>query len=587
MLCPVAVQQAAREAEIYLRVNLAGYQPEERKVALAFAAIPIEQSFFLIDADGNRQVHECSTQRLEGASWGTYSHHVEIDFSAYRTTGRYYLRHGRSGICSPVFRIDSKVRDDLPDMLLEFMRQQRCGYNPFLDVVCHPFDARTADGPMPDASYLDARGGWHDAGDQLKYLITSSNATVQMLLAYRMAPRLFGDRFNDHGQERPNGVPDVLDEARWGLDWMLKLHPAADQLYHQVADDRDHSGWRLPEHDTSDYGWGPGSYRVVYFATGKPQGLGKFQSVSTGIANLAGRYAAAMALAHQTWKEDPGLRAYAMRCLQAGIEVYRMGKRQEGFQQGNSYGAPYRYNEDTWADDMEWGAAELYRSTGASEYRADAERYAQLIGSTSWMGLDTAGHYQYYPFMNLGHFALHESAGQQLGRLLEGYYRDGLEKCREKAERNPYRIGVPFIWCSNNLVVALASQARLYERMSGDPAYRPLADAQLDWLFGRNPWGTSMFTGFPEGGTFPRDPHLITTNLTGRTVRGGLVDGPVSAGIFRSLKGVSLSRPDPFALFQCEQAVYHDDLKDYSTNEPTMDGTASAILLLALAASAH
>jgi hypothetical protein len=118
--------------------------------------------------------------------------------------------------------------------------------------------------------------------------------------------------------------------------------------------------------------------------------------------------------------------------------------------------------------------------------------------------------------------------------------------------------------------------------MTGDTSYRTFTAAQLDWLFGRNPWGTSMFTGIPENGIFPRDPHLPTTNLTGRAVRGGLVDGPVAETIFKSLKGVALSRPDPFAAFQCATAVYHDDMADYSSNEPTMDGTASAILLLAL-----
>ena len=60
------------------------------------------------------------------------------------------------------------------------------------------------------------------------------------------------------GSQGPNGMADVLDEARWGLDWMLKMHPEPDALYHQVADDRDHIGLRLPQDETADYGWGPG-----------------------------------------------------------------------------------------------------------------------------------------------------------------------------------------------------------------------------------------------------------------------------------------------------------------------------------------
>ena len=91
-----------------------------------------------------------------------------------------------------------------------------------------------------------------------------------------------------------------------------------------------------------------------------------------------------------------------------------------------------------------------------------------------------------------------------------------------------------------------------------------------------------MFTGWPEGAPSPTQPHLPTTNLTGRAVRGGLVDGPVKASIFGSLKGVALTRADLYAPFQAGEAVYHDDVMDYATNEPTMDGTAAAILMFAV-----
>jgi hypothetical protein len=285
----------------------------------------------------------------------------------------------------------------------------------------------------------------------------------------------------------------VLDEARRGLEWMLKLHPAPDQLYHQVADDRDHWGWRLPPNERADYGWGAGSNRVVYCADGRPQGLGRYASESTGLANLAGRYAAAMALAFQIWKDDPTQAAFARRCRNAAEQVYQMGRAQEGVQQGNSFGAPYRYAEITWADDMEWGAAELFRATGRPQFLEDAKRYARLAAAESWMGREQTGHYEYYPFFNAGHFRLHGLVDPEFRRQLEGWYREGIERCRAAADRNPFGVGVPFIWCS--------------------------------------------------------------------------------------LKGVSITEPDPLAEFQDARAVYHDDLHDYASNEPTMDGTASAILM--------
>jgi hypothetical protein len=94
-----------------------------------------------------------------------------------------------------------------------------------------------------------------------------------------------------------------------------------------------------------------------------------------------------------------------------------------------------------------------------------------------------------------------------------------------------------------------------------------------------------MFTMIPDGGAYPKDVHLPVNAVLKRQVRGALIDGPVYRRIFQSLRGVTISEPDPFADFQDERAVYHDDIKDYATNEPTMDGTASAILLWALKAT--
>jgi endoglucanase len=384
------------------------------------------------------------------------------------------------------------------------------------------------------------------------------------------------------GNPGPNGIPDVLDEARWGLDWLLKLHPAPDQLYHQVADDRDHIGLRLPQNETADYGWGKGGARVVYAADGQPQGFGQFKSESTGLANLAGRHAAALALAWQVWHKDPQQRAFAERCLAAAKIAYDLGRAKEGVQQGNSCKAPYRYEETTWADDMEWGAAELFRATRKPRYLEDACRYARLAANESWMGREQTKHYQFYPFLNLGHFRLHGVADAASRKELDHFYREGLERCVEASRGNPYRVGVPFIWCSDNLVVALATQGLLYERMTGDARFREFTARQRDWLLGRNPWGYSFLT--EVGAVFPTDVHLQTTNLTGRRVRGGLVDGPVYERIFQSLRGVSITEPDPLAAFQDPRAVYHNDFYDYATNEPTMDGTASAVLLWALCA---
>ena len=575
----------------HLRASQVGYPVRGPKLAVVLACEPLPRQFDVVEPDSGRSVLQGSTGPVTGMRWGRFKHVAELDFTALRQPGRFRLRIGGS-VSLPIV-VDDAVFRPLPDLLLEFMRQQRCGFNPWLNAACHQLDGRTAYGPLPAGTAIEVRGGWHDAADLLKYLLTSSNATAQMLLAWEMCRRtsetprslLFDDRFDALGQSGANGLPDLLDEARWGLEWMLKLHPASGQLYHQVGDDRDHCGWRLPQDERADYGWGQGGYRVVYAADGRPQGLGRYRSESTGVANLAGRYAAAMALAFQIWKDDPNQAGFARRCLTAGEEVYQLGRDREGVQQGNSYGAPYRYAETTWTDDMEWGAAELFRATGNRSYLDDAKRYADLARSESWMGREEASHYQFYPFFNAGHFRLHGVVDVEFQRLLEGWYREGIERCRTAGEENAFGVGVPFIWCSNNLVVALVTQCLLYEQMTGDDRYREFAARHRDWLLGRNPWGTTQFMGV--GIVWPENVHLMTTRLTGRTLRGGLVDGPVYERIFNSLKGVSITEPDPLAEFQDPRAVYHDDWQDYASNEPTMDGTASAILMWAAVQTAR
>ena len=577
--------QAAQPAAdtVFIRLNLVGYLSEDAKEAVAFARVPVAGAFSVVEETTGRVAFSGQARQQRRSDWGgRYPHHALLDFSGVAAPGRYHLRFEPTGNVSPSFSIGRERLGRPQESLLLFLRQQRCGYNPYLDRVCHRRDGRTFYGPMPDSTFIDLSGGWHDAGDQLKYLITGSNATARLLLAYSLLPSRFGDGVNALGQQGPNGLPDVLDEARWGLDWLEKMHPAPTWLFHQVADDRDHIGWKWPDRDSSDYGWGPNSYRAAYFATGTPQGLREHKSEATGVANLAGRTAAAFALAAHVWREEVGDTVQAAVYLHKARTAYALGRANEGFQQGNSYGAPYRYNESTWADDMEWGAAELYRVTGERQYLAEAKHYARQAATTSWMPLDSADHYRYYPFVNVGHFALYPHVDAAFQDTLAGYYRAGIEATLRRGQGNPYTIGVPFIWCSNNLVVALATQIALYERMTGDTRYHAFLLAQRDWLLGRNPWGSSMFTGIPEAGEYPLDVHTSVWALTREMVPGGLVDGPVYATIYNSLKGLRLNEADEFAAFQTDFVVYHDDIGDYSTNEPTMDGTAGAVLLMAL-----
>ncbi|WP_242092256.1 glycoside hydrolase family 9 protein [Aestuariivivens sediminicola] len=567
--------QAASDMEI--RVNLRGYPSHMPKTALLLSKSALEApTLILMDATGTMR----GTYKgvLHSTHWYPFSHYYTFDFSDFQDEGSYYFQLKGSGITSHNFIIGPypKWQEDV----VGFIRTQRCGFNPYTGAFCHQKDGLSFYGKRPDSTRIDATGGWHDAGDQLKYLITGSNTTARLLMAFQMKPDQFKDEYNAKGLIGANDLPDILDEARWGLEWLLKLHPAPDELYHQVADDRDHRGFKLPHEDNADYGWGANSFRPVYYATGQPQGLSEYQSQATGIANLAGRSAATLALGYEVFSTFEAHKGFADECLKAAHELYAMGRRQEGFQQGNSYGAPYRYEENTWADDMEWAAALLYRITKKKPFLDAARAYAKRIGTWSWMERDTARHYEMYPFVNMGHYALWQSGTSNDKKEAIAYYEHNLEQIEKSAAENPYGVGHLFIWCSNNLAAAVATQAMLYEDMTGSKKYRTLMQNHMNWLLGLNPWNSSMITEIPENADTPVDVHMPFWKIKKEAIKGSLVDGPIWTSILDNMIGIELSAPDEYAHLQPQHIKYHDDWADYSTNEPTLDGSAELLLIL-------
>jgi hypothetical protein len=229
---------------------------------------------------------------------------------------------------------------------------------------------------------------------------------------------------------------------------------------------------------------------------------------------------------------------------------------------------------------MEWGAAELYKATGEKKYLDDAIHYANLIAEYSWMEKDSTNHYEMYPYVNMGHFALWEIGTDSIKKKMIDYYAHNLDRILSKAKQNDYGVGHLFVWCSNNFAAAVSTQAILYEKMTGDQKYSGLMQDHVNWLLGLNPWGTSMITGIPEKGDFPVDVHMPFWRIKKEVIKGSLVDGPLWSSIHEGMLQISLSEPDEYRMFQPKHITYWDDWADYSTNEPTMDGSADLFLLL-------
>lgn len=323
----------------WIRVNQLGYTPKAVKAAVWAGKEDIAvSSFEIIDILTEKAVFQGRDIR-EYNSYACFTKIRRLNFSDFQKRGTFYIRAGK--IQSPKFIIADDVYEGAADFLLGYMRQQRCGYNPFLQDTCHTEDGFIVDHPELESVHIDVTGGWHDASDYLQYVTTSANATYQMLFAYQQNPHAFGDKYDKKGEPGGNGIPDILDEAKWGLDWLDKMNPEYGVMFNQIADDRDHMGFRLPTEDTVDYG--KGLERPVYLVTGKPQGLGKYKNRTTGVSSTAAKYASAFALGGELLQKY--YPEFCQKISVKALEAYKYAQSDLGVCQTASNRSPYFYEE--------------------------------------------------------------------------------------------------------------------------------------------------------------------------------------------------------------------------------------------------
>jgi endoglucanase len=540
---PAPAPSASPAAPLYLRVNQVGFRPGDFKSALAMTDRDLGgQDFEVRTSWGQGRVFGGKVGADRGR-YGRFAHVYELDFSPLSVKGRFVVRLG--GVDSPVFAINDEAHAQLLAKSLVFFRVQRCGEeNPARGHgACHTQDGVARGGPA-DGTAVRAGGGWHDAGDYIKFLITTGYATNLVLSTYLRHPDAFAD-------DDANRIPDVLEEARVGLDWILKLWDGAKGvLYYQVSDAADHGTWRLPEQDKDP--------RPVWACE---PGKG---------ANVAGKAAATLAMAAVIWN-DPAKAYYdadrVATYLEAAKQIYAYGKQRPGAQPSNP---PEFYTERSFEDNMALAALALYRATGQASYLKEARELAQRAGGAgalSWSDSHALAHYEIA--------RADRSYVPEAKRHLE----TTLEAARGFAAADPFRVGLAKLhWGSSPDMAGVALQAFWYRDLTGDGRYLALAQQQWDYLLGANPWGVCFVGGL--GTMWPRFPHHQIADLAHLELTGFWDEGPVPLSVFTEQK-IKLARPDAYETFQSDGAVYHDDKQDYVTNEPTLDANAAGLSLTA------
>ena len=518
----------------YMRLNQVGFVPDDVKSCVVFSTKTMTGELFAIqDARTNRRVYETHLRSSAGAH-GKFTYCYRVDFSPLTTPGVYVAEV--AGARSFPFSIGDALYDAVVDSLMMFFRAQRCGATgPMLHDPCHPYDAtRLVAGNVIRRSPCDAAGGWHDAGDYVKFLNTAAFTTYTLLFAYDFDPVKFGFD-NDR-----NGTPDILEEARVGLDWLTKLAYTPHTFITQVQDLRDHDqGWRKPERDLLAHD------RPGFVGVGK---------------NLIGVYSATMALATRIWRRNTSDADFAERCLTLSENFYSI--RNEAPDIDTSGSGMYR--DTRYLGKLALAAVELHLATGRTEYLAQAKAYADSAGSDYWWSWGDINAYAQYRLAKSDP----RYAKYILSSLL--FFNAGKNK-------RIFGEAVEDSWGSNTAILGAALHAILWKDITGAPTFDSLAACQRDFVLGRNPWGVSFVNGI--GTLYSRRLHSQVAHFNGGRIPGAVAAGPVSAARLARYT-VPFERADEFAEFQSESAVYRDDRMDYVTNEPTIATNAVAVFVM-------
>ncbi len=525
--------QKGGEDDIFIRVNQAGFKSGDIKTAIVFTDSDLSGAkFFVIDKIADAPVFTDRLKKLN-TKFGDFKFSYEIDFTDVKDEGKYYIKIKDS--VSPQFSINNKVYYGLTADLLKFFSVQRCGYTePFMHKVCHIADVTSLRiGADTLKKTHDATGGWHDAGDYGKFLNTTAFSTYMLLASYEFAPEKFCMDNNN------NNVSDLLEEAKIGLDWLLRADYENKAFITQVQDEKDKTvGWRMPSAD-------PLGFNRPGFV-----GIGK---------NLIGVYVAALSIGSRIWDKTLRYKSYSDRLKETAIHFYAM---KDDVPDIDSSGTGY-YRDADFNGKLALAAIELYQTTGESNYLDDAKKYAEIAGSESWWG-----------WGNMAAFADYKIA--RYDSSFTDLLRKSLEHYKEHSEKRTFGEGVDLYWGSNMTLLGVSLTNLLYKRLTGDNSFAKLARIHEDYVLGRNQWGISFICC--HGERYAAHLHHQIGFFNNGKLPGGFAGGPVMKSVYGNLE-LKYKTLDSFLKFQTKDAYYRDDFVDYITNEPTISGNATAIFV--------
>ena len=503
-----------------IKVDQFGYLPDAEKIAIISSP---KQGF---NADNSFDPDPVYQLRREGDHTLLYSAALQtwqygdvdpmsgdkvwwFDFSSVTAEGNYYLYDEKNDRYSKNFRIDWQIYQPVLKQALRTFFYQRANHakqepfaqSPWLDEASHQnpeqdTDCRLMNPDNPEvgdpATSRDLSGGWYDAGDYNKYVNYADGAVHELLLAYEENPLIWGDdwQFPESG----NGVPDILDEIKWELDWLLRMQTESGAFLHKVASINWDKIGTPPSSDLVKRRYAPATMSATLSATG------------------------ALAHAAIVYAEIPSLKRYASQLTDAAQRGWawigaNLDQLPSDFNNAGFINATAEDNEATQRGNLLSAALYLYLRTGEAAYldlvQAQAPSVWRFFSEQAlfFEGADVG-------FQNAALYYLRFEPSSPFAEQIRQIYQQSINDADAyyaplyvaEKQREAYRVFINYYAWGSNRSHAQAGNVLMGMNLLSPQVqanygyYRNLASAHLHYLHGQNPLDLVYLTNMEQFG---------------------------------------------------------------------------------------
>lgn len=529
-----------------IRYNQIGYFPNKSKyINLVSINNFSPKNYQVLDANDNVVLNGTSETVNYWNDGGEYVSKVNV--SSITSPGVYKFKTNELEIN---FEIGSDIYTSLSEASLKYYYYNRASTSisstyggAFTRNLGHPDNivyvhSSAASQDRPTGTIISSPKGWYDAGDYNKYIVNSGISTYTLLAAYEHYRSYYSSK-NINIPETGGNIPDILDEVKWNLDWMLTMQEASDGgVYHKLTG-LNFSGIVMPE-----------NYNLDRYVVQK--------STSAAL-----NFAAVMATASRIFSDfETQLPGYSAALLNASQSAYTWAKQNPNSYFTNPAGVSTgEYGDNDVSDEFQWAAVELYITTGNSSYSNDINVSTIGNGTPSWRYTDPLALISILYHKNNFSTSIVNSASNLLVNTANEI------KSHIVNSTMNISMGVTnwdYVWGSNSEAAnKILMLIRAYE-FTQDISYLNAAYTATDYLFGRNGTGYCYVTGFGVNPT--KNPHhrISEADQVTDPIPGMLAGGP-NPGQQDGCSGY---------LSNSNAGSYADDWCSYASNEVTINWNA-------------